>query len=451
MLHLPIEIITMILSNLFVEDLFSARLVCKQLRDVAASIISRHFTFRHNEAGYLKLLQLSTSGDLSQVQRLTYEFRNCATKSFRKSQFVKYMKQEGEDEWNSPAQINDLHKSYRSEHDFLVQLYHDNLDIALWTSAFCKVANLKSLHIIELADSWIGEDGLDETASSHDDESADDESADDGSADDGILYGIPTDTRPLKTLVKALYAAGTKLESLKLESRMDLIMTLPQIVAGLQSLGLSLMAHPFECLKRLSITSEDDSEDVEIAKFISSLPLLEELSFSNGWLPDLSERPLLMKNFLAGLSVPRLQAVNFRQVSFPSSAFLIAFFLRHARCLQTISMENVLVTSGSWAEVFSRLRQSLSIRYCQMDELFYTSNGWVREIGAPDKHGLPILRPRAIEDFVENRSNIGPYQLLQRRPDHLSLEDNRLCQNGTCPYRSTATDTGQDLRVSLQN
>lgn len=395
MLHLPIEIITMIVNNLVLEDVCSARLVCKQLGDVAASHIFRHFTFRNDETGYLKLSQLSTSGHLSRVQHLTCEFRNCAPESFTKSQFVEYMKQMGEYEWKSSAQINNLYKSYRREHDFLVQVYHDNLDIALWTSAFCKIPNLKSLHIVELPDFWEAEDGSDETASSHDDEAADDDP----------LYGIPTDTRILQNMFNALYAAGTKIESLKLESGVDLIIALPQIVAGVQSLGLSLgrslTAHPFERLERLSITSEDDHEDVRIAKFISSLPMLKELSFSNGWLPDLSERPLLTKDFLAEPRVPRLQAVNFRQVSFPSSAFLIAFFLAHARCLQTISMENVQVTSGSWEEIFSRMRQSLSIRYCQMDGPFYTANGRVGEIGnAPDMHCLPFLPPEAIEPLM---------------------------------------------------
>lgn len=51
----------------------------------------------------------------------------------------------------------------------------------------------------------------------------------------------------------------------------------------------------------------------------------------------------------------------------------------------------------------------------------------------PDEHGLPVLPPRAIEDYVEGRIDFGPFDRLQNRTAQSSWEDTWQCQNGKCP------------------
>ena len=426
----------MILHNLPSNDRFSARLVCKQLADISPPTFYR-LTVRQDHAGYQRLSRLPASGALSNVWHMTFAFQNYSTQAFTNIQFIKHMEDCEEDDWKSPAQIDCLHEMYQREHDFLIQLFEHNLDVALLTSALSRLTNLTSVSMVELEDYWLRTLELPDDFPSDQGEYVDVPVESSSRRGGDCKPRIPTDTRAARTLMAAFCAAGTKLKHLQVASSMDLIVELADCVAELRTFRQTLLANPIDCLTSLELKSLDAFTDGELAQLISSLPMLDTLTFSSPMDEVEHSFPsVLSEEFLSQLQVSRLKAVKFEYVCFPNSSCLVDFLFRHAKALRKLHMLDTVVETGSWRGIFVQLRQFSHID-CETGLSFYVLNedlGAEEEISyRPDEHRLPALPPRAIEDYIARRTDINPFDRLQKRASHSSWEDTWQCQNGACP------------------
>lgn len=61
-----------------------------------------------------------------------------------------------------------------------------------------------------------------------------------------------------------------------------------------------------------------------------------------------------------------------------------------------------------------------------------------------EHHGIPALPSRSIEDFIERRTHLGPFDLYRassrRYPEHLLADDQHQCLAGACPHLYTPVE-----------
>ena len=150
-----------------------------------------------------------------------------------------------------------------------------------------------------------------------------------------------------------------------------------------------------------------------LSAFISSLPMLQQLVFSGSHAFPTKFLPV----FLSSLRVPRLEEVDISNGAFKCPKSLSTFFSYHSESLQRVGLADVVLDGGSWEEVFLKMREALRLRSSAIRGNFYSGDTLClrsADIGQRSSHiDYPLLPSRAIEDFVERRSDVEPFCLLR--------------------------------------
>lgn len=351
MRHLPVEIITMILKNLRDKyDLFSVRLVCKQWADVTATLIFRRITLWQLENGCLQFPnfapRLAAFDHSTQVRHLTYKFMNCANEDVTSPTLIRCMKKR-ENEQNPMAAS--LRALFQIERDHPLSHGDLSLEAALLITTFSELPNLKSLHIIEDDHFWSTRE---ESLSSQGEEMEDDDPLSTFTRGHQVLY----------KLFVCLSESETKIESLTITSSASFVSLLPNLVPWLHCFGAH--SRPTDGLRRLQLESPRDFSDVSVAKFISSLPMLDGLCFTSQGHVEGSYWPLLTAEFLTELRVSRLKSIKFAKLCLENANSLSEFLTIHLTTLRNITIREVWIGTDSGDSVFIQEigRGSISIQ-----------------------------------------------------------------------------------------
>ncbi len=310
----------------------------------------------------------------------------------------------------------------------------NNLDVAHLSIAFSLLENLQSIRISQIitdrSDPWFGK-YLSEL-------------------DCLEFLELPTSFRVLGTIAASLCAADAKLETLTLMSSPHKGLDHWPLTGLIQGLNLSkaaLYGEAFSHLTALKVflptSNVEGGINVEgLSDFICSLPALSELVFMGSKYLDAD---LLLPDLH---SSSRLQSIEMCHLRFDSPSNLSDFFSRHSESLRRVKIHDVVLRDGSWEDVFSRMRETLNLVSSEMVGGFYASGerntlGRSLEIcySLAYHNGKLVLPYRSIEDFVERRTDVGPFDLLrthQRKyPKHTLTDDVRQCGAGVCPHYYT--------------
>lgn len=349
MLHLPNEILIHVLELLHYvdeewlphgdkEDLLSARLVCRRLAHIGASLAFRHITFFPDEEGFTRLHALSLSDHRLKVNMINYTFEDFRDDDLSADEFDLYLRENARGRQSRWTSTLETYEEYRAAQQYQSDMQDSHLDVAHLTSAFALLENLQSIHIsqefTERSGPWCGEEGI----------------------LDGYLdfLDLPTSHRVLGTIVAALIATGRRVTSLTLVS-VDEFGFYP-LIGLIEELNFSnaiVHREAFSHLKILTILLPHDGEDTDmdeeeeerhidlngLSVFINSLPALEELVFpGDAWRPR-----RFLQNFLRRLQVKRLLSIDIRGAAFADPSMLIDFLLRHSDSLLRIRLHDLIL------------------------------------------------------------------------------------------------------------
>lgn len=451
MLQLPNEIVVSILRSLYhidenwkthgiKKDLLTTREVCRRLADAAAPLAFRHVSVVQDQEGYRRLRALSKSNYRNWVYSLTYRFEDFSSDVVPKDEFDRYMTPEFE---HVSAKREGIYEEYCRGSLYQANLHHFNLDVARLAAAFSLLENLRSIRISQTFTERSGPVT----------------DCDVVPQDCAKFLELPTSCRVLDTIATSLYAADANVKALTLISSPLLVFEydhwpLTGLIQGLNVSKAALYRGAFNHLASLSVLIPSTNMKGWInfqglSDFIRSLPALTELV--------LTAQPYAH----ADLEFPgvhpstRLQSIEVTWLTFGSST-LMGFLSQHSESLRRVKMHDVVLSGGSWEDVFSQMRDNFNLRCSDMCGNFYVTGDWndwdeSLEIGYDHVYHRHKQVPphRSIEDFVEKRTDVGPFELLrayQRKyPEHDLPDDAAQCDARLCPYYHTPQEAENKL------
>lgn len=452
MLRLPTEILVNILKTLHYvhedwgtcgikDDLLSTRAVCKRLANIGASLAFRHVKLIQDQEGYSRLRALSKSCHRTDVHLLTYSFEDLTDEALSEEDYDGSVRADAGRDRCSLYNTDEMYKCYCRGREHQAHLRRSDTDVARLNTAFNLLENLSAIRISQLFSDrpgpWRG-----------------------GRPAAGVpeFLNRPTSGRVFDAIAASLCATNTKIIALtwvSMSTSPELHpLPLTGIIQGLSGLKTALYSEAFGRLNSISIFLPADTSKMQInfeglSAFICCLPMLADLEFSGTKYVHTKFDP----SFLAGLHVPRLRSVEISNGIFTSPSNLTDFFSRHSQSLQRVKLHNVALENGSWESVFSHMRDTLNLRSSDMSGKFH--NGDPYEPGSVEVgygiqyHGIPALPRRSIEDFVERRTDVRPFDLKRassrRYPEHVSADDLHQCLSGVCPHLYTPVEAENKL------
>jgi hypothetical protein len=454
MLRLPNEVLLNILQNLYhvtddflfhgnKTDLLSSRAVCKRLADLGAYAAFRHMTLKHDLESYQRILAFSRSKHRDKLQAMTYSFESFEPQCITRDEFPTYIEDyspssEGD---FSTEEMDIFQREYCRRHSEMCLLESSKLDTAHLAAILLGLTNLRSVCISQCFSNlpWVDFEYEDYQNYNH-------------------FLEQSSGPRVFDNIAAALRTTDLNLSALTLRSYQDDEGKLP-LTGIIQSLSSTRFTHyqsAFQELKVLSIFIPEDNEDGNLnldglLTLINSAPSLEKLELSSRFCQEKKLPP----HFLKGLNIPKLHAIRLQRLSLLKEFDLSGFFSKHSSTLRRVELCDIIFDEGSWEEAISHMRDTLMLDSSNMMGCFCVGDWHNAEIhSAMRSHGRSILPPRAIESFIERRSDANPFELLRTNrinyPPHASPDDIQLCRASFCPYYCTPEEAAQQLKQSIR-
>ncbi|TQW01648.1 hypothetical protein IF2G_10845 [Cordyceps javanica] len=369
-------------------------------------------------------------------------------------EFDEYLRENAGDRQSSWASTADTFERYCASQERQAAMHKSHMDVAHLACAFAALENIQSIHIsqafTERSGPWCGEEG-----------------SPDGYRD---FLDLPTSQRMLGVIVAALVAADRKIESLTLMS-MDDFGPYP-LVGLIKALNVSngkVYRDALSHLRVLTIFLPHDGEDADVdeaqeeqsisirglSDLMNSLPMLQEVVFPG----DVWHSRRILQSFLDSLRIKRLRSIEIRGAAFATASSLVDFLKRHSEGIVRVRFCDLILHEGSWRNVFHQIRTTLNLQSSEMSGNFYTATpGEFRsvEIGYDvEYHCIPILQPQCIEEFIERRTDVDPFDLLQKYlhefPLHSTMGEIHQCAAHICPHYYTPEQAARELTNKKQN
>ena len=403
MLRLSDEVLLLILECLYYvdgdfcihgekDDLLASRATCRRFAHLGQGLAFKHITFVQDEEGYKRLLELSRSPYVCQrVQHLTCYFADFEAGRTR----TKLAKSRGINRrsWTR-EEFNDMYEEYCRARQHQELLEDGNLDIASLAAALPRFRRLRSIKILrDLND-------LDE----------------DWSMLESSFTYSKAGRRFFDATACALSVSGLGIEELSLGSFDEDSPSLLGVIQNLAPAKLRLYQQAFGSLKRLALKlpwvvydkSGGPNHDLNcagISALIQSAPLLEELRLG----VDMYGSEPLPADLLESLKLPRLRTLGLHSVLFQDPVCLIDFLSKHAATLKRVELW-ALNLQAFWESVFIGMRDILTL-----DSIYIGHNGcqWIEMEPWWTESGPEFLNGREIENFVQRKTDVNPFDLLR--------------------------------------
>jgi F-box domain len=399
MLRLSDEILLLIFEYLYYvdynccaygdkDDLLAIRVVSKRFANVGQDLVFKHITFLQDEEGCSRLLQLSKSPYLCEiVQYLTCYFPDLEAgrtpKTFAASWGIDRR------DWTQ-EKFNNAYRKYccRCEDQQLLEDSH--ADIASLAVALHRFSRLRSIKIVrdtsDLEEDWF-------------------------MLNSPFTYSS-AGQRMFKAITSALFASGLSVEELSLGYFDGNSPSLIGIIQDLAPERLGIYQQSFRNLKKLRmllpwVVYDQDGGYTPlncdgILALIQSAPRLEELILKF----DMWGSESAASDFLGSLQLPNLQTVELDSMFFHEPSCLVEFLSKHADTLQKVHFGPLCLQTGSWENIFIKMRDVLALDSFFIKELYEGSWDWMAPWGIEHCEGP---NNRAIEEFVQHQSDINPF------------------------------------------
>jgi hypothetical protein len=438
MLHLPDEILLKIFDFLYYVDnnfniygnknnLLASRLVCKRLATIGKHLSFEHITFINDIKGYKRLLILSQSSAANSVRRLSCYFQAFDTVT---TEYVDQIFGFGHHDMHKVNEMYELQYLPRNRQQTRLQARGG--DTGVLNKAIPSFERLSAINIMQDFSDRYGD--MFQILSPHIRSS---------------FADSPLGQRIFETITGAISNSQIGIDVLQLghiedNKHFEDASTLrklnriyqPPMTSTIQGFTITsrgLYQQAFRRLRRLRIRLplKHDSNDNGLSIFIQSALSLEEL-----WLQfNYQGEQALTSNFLSSLKLPRLRTLRLDLALIEDSFCLVDFLGKHATSLKIISFRELKLKTGSWETVFIEMKKLLTLSSVYIRGAFEV--GRVTEIKSGlTEHGRRVLSDKAIEDFIQCKTDDNPFDLLRSAhrdfPPHSGGDWQ--CWNG-CLYR----------------
>ena len=153
-----------------------------------------------------------------------------------------------------------------------------------------------------------------------------------------------------------LFNCGSNIESTFLEFSSHDIDDAQSVANGLRELRLRLETVKVEDLERII-------DNGLITRFVGWLSSVERLSLQTSYQNPIAD----LQDVLGATVLPRLNELALFRLS-TSAECLISIIARHQSTLKELSIANVVLSSGTWRDIFTSMRKTTALQYCHFEE-----------------------------------------------------------------------------------